>query len=85
MTMAEMLNHKFTGEIDIGIRRNSEYINADKEIHKFIRKEFSKGKAERLDELLGILTSVVGSAYVEEGIKLGARTTCEFIFDKYFV
>ncbi len=85
MSMAKILNHKFSGEIDIGIRKNEEYINADNEIRKFIQKEFPKEKAERLDELLDILTSIVGNTYAEEGIKLGAKSTSESIFDKYFV
>ncbi len=74
MNMAKILNNKFTEEIDRGICNNKEYIEADKEIHKFINKEFSEEKAKRLDELLGIITSIVGNAYAEEGIRIGAKS-----------
>lgn len=74
MNMAEILNYKFSDEIDREICKNQEYVEANKEFHKFIKKEFSKEKAERLDELLGILTGVVSKAYAEEGIKVGAKS-----------
>lgn len=74
MNMAEILNEKFMDEIDEGIRNNYDYLKADKEIHKFINKELSKKKAYEVDELLGILTAIVGNTYAEEAIRIGAKS-----------
>lgn len=62
---------KPSDEIDRDICKDPEYIRADKEFHKIVKKELSKEKAQDLDDLLGILLVVVGRAYEYEGVKLG--------------
>lgn len=74
MNMAKILNYKFSEEIDREICKNQEYIKENKEINKFIRKEFPNEKAEYLVELVGEIVSVIGDAYVEEGIRIGAKS-----------
>lgn len=74
MNMAKILNYKFLEEIDKAICKNQEYINANMEINKFIRKEFSEEKAECLVELVGEIVSIVGDTYAEEGIRIGVKS-----------
>lgn len=72
--MARILNYKFSEEIDKAICKNRDYINANMEVNKFIRKEFSEEKAEYLIELMGEIVSVVGDTYAEEGIRIGVKS-----------
>lgn len=85
MNMARVLNEKFAEEIDRDICKGSEYIEVDRELRTFIRKEFSQEKAEHLDDLLGIIISAVGDAYTEQGIKQGARFAAASWFKLYYV
>lgn len=82
MDMINTLNCKFSEEIDKEIRKNSEYVTAGKELSRFIRKKFSREKAERLDDLLLILIGIAGDAYIEEGIRLGARSEAAILFEE---
>lgn len=82
MDMIKTLNCKFSEEIDKEIRKNSEYITAGKQLSRFVRKKFSREKAESLDDLLSILIGIAGDAYIEEGIRLGARLAAMSLFEE---
>lgn len=73
MKMTAILNDKFGDEIDSEIRRDTEYIKANKEFHRFVSEEIPEEKAEQLKETVGRLTSAVGNAYVEAGMRIGAK------------
>lgn len=82
MNMINTLNCKFSDEIDKEVRKNSEYITSGKQLYRFVRKKFSKEKAECLDDLLSILIGIAGDAYIEEGIRLGARLMVSSVFEE---
>lgn len=73
MKMTAILNDKFGDEIDSEIIRNPEYIKANEEFHRFVSEEIPEEKAEQLKETVGRLTSAVGNAYVETGMRIGAK------------
>lgn len=66
MKITAILNDKFGDEIDSEIRRDTEYIKANKDFHRFVNEEIPEEKAEQLKE-------AVGNAYVEAGIRIGAK------------
>ena len=73
MKMTAILNDKFGDEIDSEIGRDTEYIKANKEFHRFVNEEIPEDKAEQLKEMVGRLTSAVGNAYVEAGMRIGGN------------
>ncbi len=81
MNMTAILNNKFASEIDKEICRNTKYIKADKEFHNFMCKELSKEKADRMDELLGVLMGAMSDVYTEEGMKLGAKIVAALLLE----
>lgn len=82
MNMIKTLNCKFSEEIDKEILKNAEYITASKQFHRFVRKKFSKEKAEYMQDILGVLIGIAGDAYIEEGIRLGARLLVSSVFEE---
>lgn len=50
MKMTAILNDKFGDEIDSEIRRDTGYIKANKEFHRFVSEEIPEEKAEQLKE-----------------------------------
>lgn len=73
MKMTAILNDKFGDEIDSEIRRDTGYIKANEEFHRFVSDEIPEDKAEQLKETVGRLTSAVGNAYVEAGMRIGGK------------
>lgn len=79
MKMTAILNDKFGDEIDSEIRRDTEYIKANEEFHRFVNEEIPEDKAERLKDMVGRLTSAVGNAYVEAGMRIGAKIAVDLL------
>ena len=44
-------------------------------------KELSKEKADRMDELLGVLMGAMSDVYTEEGMKLGAKIVAALLLE----
>ncbi len=80
MNKARILNCRLSDEIDREIRKNPDYIKADREFNKIVKMELSKEKAQDLKDLLGILLVVVGRAYQYEGIKLGTVIITDLLY-----
>ena len=79
MKMTAILNDKFGNEIDSEIRRDTEYIKANEDFHQFVNEEIPEEKSEQLKETVGRLTSAVGNAYVEAGMRIGAKIAVELL------
>ncbi len=73
--MIDLITDKFLVEIDREMSADENYKNITMTLNEFLEREFSKEKADQIEEMIGRLISAVESASAAAGIKIGAKLT----------
>lgn len=73
MKMIDLITDKFVVEIDKEMSADENYKNITMTLNEFLEKEFSKEKANQVEEMIGRLISAVENASAAAGIKIGAK------------
>lgn len=77
--MIDLITDKFLVEIDREMAADENYKNITMTLNEFLEGEFSKEKANQVEEMIGRLISAVENASAAAGIKLGAKLTAALL------
>ena len=79
MKMIDLITDKFVVEIDREMSADENCKNITMTLNEFLEKEFSKEKANQVEEMIGRLISAVENASAAAGIKIGAKLTAALL------
>ena len=79
MKMIDLITDKFVVEIDREMSADENYKNITMTLNEFLESEFSKEKANQVEEMIGRLISAVENASAAAGIKIGAKLTAALL------
>lgn len=79
MKMIDLITDKFVVEIDREMSADENYKNITMTLNEFLDGEFSKEKANQVEEMIGRLISAVENASAAAGIKIGAKLTAALL------
>lgn len=79
MKMIDLITDKFVVEIDREMSADENYKNITMTLNEFFEREFSKEKANQVEEMIGRLISAVENASAAAGIKIGAKLTAALL------